>query len=55
MEQKKRRNMNIHKAIIIKDGIFQTNNKLFVMVNTKNACKLKVAGHLWLQFIDQPQ
>ena len=31
---------NIHKAMIIIDGIFQTNNKLFVTVHPKNVCKL---------------
>ena len=33
--------MNIHKDMRITDGKFQTNNKLFVTVNPKNACKLE--------------
>ena len=47
--------MNIHKAMRILDSIFQTNNKLFVMVRPKNACKLEIFGHLWLPFLDQQQ
>ena len=47
--------MNIHKAMIIPDGIFQTNHDLFVMVNPKNACKSESADHLWIPFLDQPQ
>ena len=36
-------------------GIFQTNNKLFVTINPINACKLELAGNLWIPFLDQPQ
>ena len=44
-----------HKAIKIPDGSFQTNKKLFDMVNPKSACKLEFADHLWIPFLDQPQ
>ena len=46
--------MNEHKAMIITDVIFQTNKKLFAVVNPKNACKFEFADHLWLPFLDQP-
>ena len=36
------------------DRICQTNDKLLVMVNTNNACKLVSDNHLWLIFFDQP-
>ena len=55
MQQRYIYNTNIYKAIIIPDGIYQTNNKLFVTVNPKNTCKLEFSNHLWLIFIDQPQ
>ena len=29
------------------------NNKLFVTVNPKNACKLEFADNLWLPFLDK--
>ena len=41
--------------MIIPDNTYQTNKKLFVTVQPKNACILEFAGHLWLSFIDQPQ
>ena len=41
--------------MIIPDEIYQTNQKLFVSVQPKNACKLEFADHLWLPFLDQPQ
>ena len=44
---------NTHKAMIVLDGIFQTNNKLFVTVLPKIACKLKCSNRLWLPFLDQ--
>ena len=47
--------MNKHKAMRISDDIFQTNKKLFVTVNPRNACKLEFNYHLWIPFIDQPQ
>ena len=31
---------NIHKSMRITCGIFQTNNKLFVVIHPKNSCKL---------------
>ena len=36
-------------------NIYQTNKKLFVVVQPKNACKLGFSDHLWLPFLDQPQ
>ena len=33
LDKKRRYDTNIHKAMRILDGKFQTNNKLFVMVN----------------------
>ena len=47
--------MNIHKAMIIPDGLFQTNKKLFVVIHPRNVCKVEFAGHLWLPFLDKPQ
>ena len=35
----------IHKAMQIPVDIYQTNKKLIVAVQPKNACKLKFAGH----------
>ena len=29
--------------------------KFHCYISTKNACKLKFVGHLWLTFLDQPQ
>ena len=53
--KKKKYNTNINKAMRIPDVIFQTNDKLFVTINPKNACKLEFAVNLQLLFIDQPQ
>ena len=55
MEEKEGNTIGIYKATIITDENFQTNNKLFVMFHTKNACKLEFADHLWLPFLDQKQ
>ena len=33
--KKRKYNANIHKSMIIPDGVFQTNTELFVTVNTK--------------------
>ena len=41
--------------MIILNGIFQSNKKLFVMGYPKNPCKLEFADHLWLPLLDQPQ
>ena len=41
--------------MIIADNINQTNKKLCVTFQTKNAYKLEFADHLWLPFTDQPQ
>ena len=46
---------SIHKAMIFPVGINQTNKKLSVMVQPKNACKLEFADHLWLPVLDQSQ
>ena len=46
--------MNIHKAMRITDGIFQTNKKWLVTIHPKNACKLEFIDRLWLLFLDQP-
>ena len=46
---------NIHKAVIIPGGIFQTNQKFFVTVHPKNTCKLEFVNYLLLPFLDQPQ
>ena len=55
MNKKWKYNTNIHKATRIPEVIFQTNNKLFVLVHPKNACKLEFLDNLWLTFIDKPQ
>ena len=47
--------MKIHKAMTITDGIFQTNNNLFMAVIPQNACKTGFSDNLWLLFLDQPQ
>ena len=47
--------MNKHKPMIIPDLICQNNNKLFVMINLRNTCKLEFADHLWIPSMDQPQ
>ena len=47
--------MNIHKAMIIPNVIFQTNKKFFVMVHPKNECRLEMDDHLWPIFLDHPQ
>ena len=41
--------------MIIPDGIFKTNNKLFVTINPKNAFILELSDHLWLPSLDQYQ
>ena len=46
---------NIHKVVRITVDVHQTNIKLFVTVQPKNACKLEFSDHLWIPFIDQPQ
>ena len=53
--KRRKYNRNIHKDMIINDGFYQTNKKLFVTVQPKNACKLEFSDHLWIPFIDQPQ
>ena len=45
---------DIHKDMRATDKGFQTNKKLFVTVHPKITCKLELADHLWLPFIDQP-
>ena len=47
--------INIHKAMQFFVGIYQTNKKIFVIVQPKNTCKLELVDHLWLPFIDQRQ
>ena len=47
-------NKSIHKAMIIPVDIHQTNKKLYVKVQPKNACKLEFADNLLLPFLDQP-
>ena len=32
--------MNKHKAMRIPDRIYQNNEKLFITINTRNACKI---------------
>ena len=44
---------NIHKSVIISDGIFQTNKNMFFTVNPKNAYRLEFADNLWIQFLYQ--
>ena len=46
---------NIHKAMWIPVEIYQNNNDFFVTVQPKNGCKMRCVGHLWLQYLDQPQ
>ena len=53
--ERSKHDSNIHKDMIIPDGIFQTNKKLFVVVYPRNARKLEFAGHIWLPFIYLPQ
>ena len=55
MKKIRKLNKNKHKAVIIPDRIFQTNKKLFVMVNRRYACKLEFDNHLLLTFLYQPQ
>ena len=38
--------MNNHKAVMIPDGICQTNIKLFVNDNPRNGCKLEFTDNL---------
>ena len=40
MEEIIKYDRNIHKAMIIPVDIYQTNKKLFITVQPKNACKL---------------
>ena len=47
--------MNIHKAMRIPDGIFQTNHNSFLKVNQKGKYKLNFGYYLWLPYLDQPQ
>ena len=47
--------INKRKSMRIPDRICRNNNKLFVIVNPRNVCKLVFADHLWLPFHDQPQ
>ena len=47
-------NMNKCKAVSIPERIFQNNNKLFVTINPRNACKLEFSDHLWLPILEQP-
>ena len=47
--------MNKHKAMKVTYRICKTNKILFLMFNTRNACKLEFYGHLWLTFLDQTQ
>ena len=37
----------------ISDHISQTNEKVYVAVNPKNACKFEFSNHSWVPFIDQ--
>ena len=46
---------NIHKAMKIIVDIYQTNKKLFVIVQPKSACKWEFADYLWIPILDQPQ
>ena len=46
---------SIHKAMIIPIDIYQTNKKLSVTVQPKNARKLGFTDHLWLPFFGQPR
>ena len=41
--------------MIILPDIHQTNEKLSVTFQPKNACKLEFTDHLWLQFLYQPK
>ena len=45
----------MHKAVIIIDGNFETNKRLFVKTNIKPPFKLEFSNHLWLPFLYQPQ
>ena len=47
--------INITKATIVPDDIYQKNKEFFVTVQQKNACKLESEDHLWLPFLDQNQ
>ena len=44
---------SIHKAMITRFDIHQTNKNFSVTVKPINACKLEFADHLWLTFLDQ--
>ena len=46
--------MNIHKVMIISDGMFQINKRLLGKVN-KQFFMLESSSRLWLLFLDQPQ
>ena len=35
--------------------IHETNKKITVIVQPKNACRLEFADHFWLLILDQPQ
>ena len=46
--------MNIHKVMIISDGMFQINKRLLGKVN-EQFFMLESSSRLWLLFLDQPQ
>ena len=50
----RRHHINIHKSLRITVEIHETNKKLTVTFQPKNACKLESADHLWQPFFDQP-
>ena len=53
--KRRKLNMNEYKAMRIPDRICKNNKKLFVTVNTQNACKLGFSDRSWLPSLNQPQ
>ena len=53
INRRKRRicDKNIHTDMKIPAEIYQRNEKFFVTVKPKHACKLEFADHLWLPFL----